>query len=143
MEPNEDTVEEIAETVERPKITPPVIAVSEVTKPLTSNIPETIPEPTPVNSEIWQQVTQAWEEYFGKGKKSNITIAVTVIAAIPILIATSALLDFLNKLPLLPSVFELVGFGYSGWFVYRYLLLANTREELIEAIAAWKQKVFG
>jgi hypothetical protein len=36
-----------------------------------------------------------------------------------------------------------VGFGYSGWFIYRYLLLANTRKELTDAIATWKNKVFG
>jgi len=41
------------------------------------------------------------------------------------------------------SIFELVGFGYSVWFIYRYLLLANTRQELTDAIAAWKNKVLG
>jgi hypothetical protein len=59
------------------------------------------------------------------------------------LIATSTLVDFLNKLPVLPSVFELVGFGYSVWFAYRYLLLADTRKELVDGLNAWKNKVFG
>jgi len=96
-----------------------------------------------ISNDVWKQVTQLWDEYFGEDKKSNITIAIIVITAIPLLLTASALLDFLNKLPLLPSVFELVGFGYSGWFIYRYLLLANTRKELIDAIATWKNKVFG
>lgn len=99
--------------------------------------------PLQTNNEIWEQVTQKWDEYFGEGKKSNLTIAIAVISSIPLLVAASALLDFLNKLPLLPSVFELVGFGYSAWFVYRYLLLANTRKELIDVITAWKNQVFG
>ena len=143
MEPNETIVEAVSETVEMPKVTNPVIVTPESTKPLTTHVAEISSQPIEVTNELWQQVTQAWEEYFGEGKKSNLTIAVIIVATIPILIAVFALLDFLNKLPLLPSVFELVGFGYSGWFVYRYLLLANTREELIEAIATWKQKVFG
>ena len=143
MEPNETIVEAVSETVEIPKVTNPVIVTPESTKPLTTHVAEISSQPIEVTNELWQQVTQAWEEYFGEGKKSNLTIAVIIVATIPILIAVFALLDFLNKLPLLPSVFELVGFGYSGWFVYRYLLLANTREELIEAIATWKQKVFG
>ena len=143
MEPNETIVEAVSETVEMPKVTNPVIVTPEPTKPLTTHVAEISSQPIEVTNELWQQVTQAWEEYFGEGKKSNLTIAVIIVATIPILIAVFALLDFLNKLPLLPSVFELVGFGYSGWFVYRYLLLANTREELIEAIATWKQKVFG
>ena len=143
MEPNETIVEAVSETVEMPKVTNPVIATPDSTKPLTTHVAEISSQPIEVTNELWQQVTQAWEEYFGEGKKSNLTIAVIIVATIPILIAVFALLDFLNKLPLLPGVFELVGFGYSGWFVYRYLLLANTREELIEAIATWKQKVFG
>ena len=143
MEPNETIVEAVSETVEMPKVTNPVIVTPESTKPLTTHVAEISSQPIEVTNELWQQVTQAWEEYFGEGKKSNLTIAVIIVATIPILIAVFALLDFLNKLPLLPGVFELVGFGYSGWFVYRYLLLANTREELIEAIATWKQKVFG
>ena len=143
MEPNETIVEAVSETVEIPKVTNPVIVTPESTKPLTTHVAEISSQPIEVTNELWQQVTQAWEEYFGEGKKSNLTIAVIIVATIPILIAVFALLDFLNKLPLLPGVFELVGFGYSGWFVYRYLLLANTREELIEAIATWKQKVFG
>ena len=143
MEPNETIVEAVSETVEIPKVTNPVIVTPEPTKPLTTHVAEISSQPIEVTNELWQQVTQAWEEYFGEGKKSNLTIAVIIVATIPILIAVFALLDFLNKLPLLPGVFELVGFGYSGWFVYRYLLLANTREELIEAIATWKQKVFG
>ncbi|KAF0909647.1 hypothetical protein E2562_000012 [Oryza meyeriana var. granulata] len=28
----------------------------------------------------------------------------------------------LDSVPLLPNILELVGLGYSGWFVYRYLL---------------------
>ena len=143
MEPNETIVEAVSETVEMPKVTNPVIVTPESTKPLTTHVAEISSQPIEVTNELWQQVTQAWEEYFGEGKESNLTIAVIIVATIPILIAVFALLDFLNKLPLLPGVFELVGFGYSGWFVYRYLLLANTREELIEAIATWKQKVFG
>ena len=118
-----------------------------ISETVTTTVEPTVEIATPaisnVSNDVWKQVTQLWDEYFGEGKKSNLTIAIIVITTIPLLIAASALLDFLNKLPLLPSVFELVGFGYSGWFVYRYLLLANTRKELTDAIATWKNKVFG
>ena len=115
-----------------------------ISETVTTTVEPTVEIATPaISNDVWKQVTQLWDEYFGEGKKSNLTIAIIVITTIPLLIAASALLDFLNKLPLLPSVFELVGFGYSGWFVYRYLLLANTRKELTDAIATWKNKVFG
>ena len=149
MEPQETTVEAIAENVAE-TVEVASVAKNEIAVPIAATTPaaRTIKINPPasenrVSSDIWKQVTQLWEEYFGEGKKDNLTLAIIVSAAIPLLIATSALLDFLNKLPLLPSVFELVGFGYSAWFVYRYLLLANTRKELIEAIAAWKNKVLG
>jgi glutamyl-tRNA synthetase len=122
-----------------------LVSASEPAKFITELSTEVdIPQHTPqITTDIWKQVRATWEEYFGEGKKSNVRIALAVIVAIPTLIAISALLEFLNKLPILPSVFELVGFGYSIWFVYRYLLLANTRKELTDAIAAWKNKVFG
>jgi hypothetical protein len=140
------TAESVVETVAAPlpiAIAPPT-PTENVTIDLTPSTAPTVEVATPqIPNDIWKQITQLWDEYFGEGKKSNLTIAIIVITAIPLLIAASALLDFLNKLPLLPSVFELVGFGYSGWFIYRYLLLANTRKELTEAIATWKNKVFG
>ena len=140
--------EVIVETLKTPVPLP--IAIKEpspstiISETVTTTVEPTVEIATPaISNDVWKQVTQLWDEYFGEGKKSNLTIAIIVITTIPLLIAASALLDFLNKLPLLPSVFELVGFGYSGWFVYRYLLLANTRKELTDAIATWKNKVFG
>jgi len=158
MEPKENTVEEMAEDLaETLEVTS---AAAETIKPLTATTPVTstseaiqaITNATatpPVDNalqgsfDLLKQVKELWEEYFGEGKKNNRTLAIAIIATIPIFITTSELLGFLNKLPVLPSVFELVGFVYSVWFVYRYLLLANTRKELIDGITAWKNKVFG
>jgi hypothetical protein len=139
MEPKEDNVEaiaeELAETVKPVTSTPETVAMTAASTSVDDSLK--------ISSDLWEKVKQLWEQYFGEGKKSNLTLAIIIIATIPILIATSTLVDFLNKLPLLPSLFELVGFGYSVWFIYRYLLLADTRKELINGINAWKQKVFG
>ena len=149
MEPKDTTVEETAESVVEPtpihvttpEETNPVVSPSESTSSVTAPTTEVA---TPhLTNDFWKQVTQLWEQYFGEGKKSNLTLAISIVASIPLLIATSTFLELLNKLPLLPSIFELVGFGYSVWFVYRYLLLANTRKELIDGISTWKHKVFG
>ncbi|MFM7887015.1 MAG: CAAD domain-containing protein [Pseudanabaena sp.] len=159
MEPQETTVEAATESLVEPVEVAAKSSVLETTKPATKPV-VSAPEPaksttepsaevalpqntSQLTTEIWDKVSATWQEYFGEGKKANVTIALTVIAAIPVLIAASTLLEFLDKLPILPSVFELVGFGYSIWFVYRYLLLATTRRELINTITAWKNKVFG
>ncbi|KAK2359973.1 protein CURVATURE THYLAKOID 1B, chloroplastic [Trifolium repens] len=35
---------------------------------------------------------------------------------------SSTLVGAINSVPFLPKIMELVGLGYTGWFVYRYLL---------------------
>jgi hypothetical protein len=37
-----------------------------------------------------------------------------------------------RRLPQLPKLMELVGLGYTAWFVYRYLLFKDSREELVK-----------
>uniref|UniRef100_A0ACD5GQJ7 CAAD domain-containing protein n=1 Tax=Desertifilum tharense IPPAS B-1220 TaxID=1781255 RepID=A0ACD5GQJ7_9CYAN len=51
--------------------------------------------------------------------------------------------DAINDIPLLAPFFELVGIGYSAWFVYRYLRLASTRQELANKIQGLKDDVVG
>ena len=48
-----------------------------------------------------------------------------------------------NSIPVLPKVMELVGLGYSSWFVYRYVLYKDSRAELVEQFDALKNKVSG
>ena len=149
----EATTESLVETVNTEKDIPLLTAAPEETRPIivsaASEPAQSVADSTPkadtleVTNQLWEQVTQKWEEYFGEGKKSNLTITIAAIAIIPLLIAISAFLNFLNNLPLLSSVFELVGFGYSAWFIYRYLLLASTRKELTDMVDAWKNEVLG
>ena len=49
----------------------------------------------------------------------------------------------INSIPVLPKVMELVGLGYSSWFVYRYVLYKDSRKELVEQFDALKNKVSG
>ncbi|MDJ0635305.1 MAG: CAAD domain-containing protein [Xenococcaceae cyanobacterium MO_188.B29] len=54
-----------------------------------------------------------------------------------------AILDAINDIPLLAPLFELVGIGYTGWFVYRYMLKESTRQELGSELDALKTQVLG
>lgn len=153
----ETTAKNVVDTVAVEKISKSVVAaegISSLSSPTSLNIPEPAAiDNTPTSSneamplsskiEILEQIAQLWQQYFGEGKKSNLILAIILIATIPLLATVSSLLDFLNKIPLLPSLFELVGFGYSVWFVYRYLLFAHTRKEITDAIANWKQQIVG
>ncbi|PWA35936.1 cyanobacterial aminoacyl-tRNA synthetase, CAAD domain-containing protein [Artemisia annua] len=54
---------------------------------------------------------------------------------------SSVVIGAINKVPLLPNIMELVGVGYSGWFVYRYLLFESTRKELATSIESLKKEI--
>lgn len=63
--------------------------------------------------------------------------------AIVALWLTSVVVGAINAVPLLPKIMELVGLGYTGWFVYRYLLFKESRKELASDIETLKKKITG
>ncbi|XP_062233117.1 protein CURVATURE THYLAKOID 1A, chloroplastic-like [Phragmites australis] len=63
--------------------------------------------------------------------------------AIVALWLTSVVVGAINSVPLLPKLLELVGLGYTGWFVYRYLLFKESRKELATDIDSLKKKIAG
>jgi hypothetical protein len=56
---------------------------------------------------------------------------------------SSSIVGAINAVPLLPKIMELVGLGYTGWFVYRYLLFKSSRKELVQDIEELKGKITG
>uniref|UniRef100_A0ACD5ZRE4 Uncharacterized protein n=1 Tax=Avena sativa TaxID=4498 RepID=A0ACD5ZRE4_AVESA len=56
---------------------------------------------------------------------------------------TTVVVGAINSVPLLPKLLELVGLGYTGWFVYRYLLFKESRKELATDIEGLKKKIAG
>ena len=79
---------------------------------------------------------------FNTYKQPLITIGLIVAAFVAVKIVL-AVLDALNDIPLIAPTFELIGIGYSAWFVYRYLLKASNRQELTNEITALKTQVVG
>jgi len=64
-------------------------------------------------------------------------------AALVALWVSATVVDAIDSVPLLPKVLEFIGFGYTVWFVYRYLLFKGSREELATAIEKLKQEITG
>ncbi|XP_076952631.1 protein CURVATURE THYLAKOID 1A, chloroplastic-like [Bidens hawaiensis] len=56
---------------------------------------------------------------------------------------SSTIVEAINGVPVIPKFLELVGLGYTGWFIYRYLLFKSTRKELTDDIEALKKKIIG
>ena len=80
--------------------------------------------------------------FYNKYKQPLIFAAVFVAAVVAVKVVL-AVLDALNDIPLVAPSFELIGIGYSTWFVYRYLLKASTRKELTNEIQGLRSQVVG
>jgi hypothetical protein len=81
-------------------------------------------------------------DFFGEYKRPIVTIGLIIASLIAVKLLL-AVLSAINDLPLFSSLFELVGMGYSAWFVWRYLLKASTREQLATDFSALKEQVLG
>ncbi|MGB3655195.1 MAG: CAAD domain-containing protein [Rivularia sp. (in: cyanobacteria)] len=80
---------------------------------------------------------------FYKAYKTPIIGLAVFLASFVALRVVLAMLAAVNDIPLVSPVFELIGIGYSGWFIFRYLLKAPTRKELAVEIDSFKKQVLG
>ncbi|KAI4372329.1 hypothetical protein MLD38_010572 [Melastoma candidum] len=88
--------------------------------------------------ELLTDLKQKWDALENKS-----TVILYGGGAIVALWLSSVLVGAINSIPLLPKIMELVGLGYTGWFVYRYLLFKSSRKELAEDIEGLKKKIAG
>ena len=80
--------------------------------------------------------------FFADYQKPLVTIGLILAGGISIKVMLGVL-EALNDVPLVAPVFELIGMGYTGWFIYRYLLKASTRQELLTEVDSFKEQVVG
>jgi hypothetical protein len=75
-----------------------------------------------------------------KGPLGVIGLIVGTLVAVRLVLA---LLDAIDDIPLVAPALELIGLAYTGWFVYRYLLTASSRQELSEQVGQIKEQILG
>lgn len=93
-------------------------------------------------SYVLAQLPEILSDFFNQYQRPLITLGLLFGGIITVKL-TLAILNAINDIPLLAPTFELVGIGYSAWFVYRYLLKAENRRELSQEIDVLKQQVVG
>ncbi|MQL41370.1 hypothetical protein EI012_26030, partial [Escherichia coli] len=89
-------------------------------------------------NELFTDLKEKWDAVENKS-----TVLLYGGGAIFFVWLSSILVGAVNSVPLLPKILELVGLGYTGWFVYRYLLFKSSRKELATDIEALKKKIAG
>ena len=115
-----------------------------------------LPPPQPstgISDTQWQQYGERIAEFlqslpkyvtsFVENNKGPLGTIGIILGSLVTVKLTLALLDAINDIPLVAPTLELIGIGYAGWFVYRYLLTAATRRELSEEIKTLKNQVLG
>ncbi|NES66376.1 MAG: valine--tRNA ligase, partial [Okeania sp. SIO2D1] len=75
--------------------------------------------------------------------RQPIIVLSALLALIIIFRAISGTLHGLNKIPLVLPIFELIGLGYTIWFIFRFLLKSTTRRELQNVCQNMIEQVFG
>ncbi len=129
----------------------PETQVETGTSPFNSEAPG--PMATPEAEQPWQEWVQPVTDFlsdlpdelgkfFSDYKQPLVTVGLIVAAFITVKL-TFALIGAINEIPLLAPIFELVGISYTAWFVYRYLLKASNRSELVGEFEALKSQVLG
>lgn len=103
----------------------------------------------PQLQELWDKVSGVLgnlpdyvTEFFQEYKRPLITVGLIFAAIISVKLLL-AILGAVNEIPLLAPTFELIGLGYSGWFVYRFLLRDANRQELTDNLLSLRDQVLG
>ena len=104
----------------------------------TLDAPDWLKQTTKIVAELPSYLGQIYQE-----NKGIVTILGLFFGAIVALKLVFALLFAVNEIPLLAPTFELVGIGYTTWFVWRYLLQAAARDELAGEINDLKSEILG
>jgi len=108
---------------------------------------------SPLSDQPWQEWLQpVWEilgkipeytgEFFSNNQQPLISIGLIVLGIVSVKILV-AVLDAIDDIPLLAPSLQLIGLGYTAWFVWRYLWKASNRQELVSELDALKNQIFG
>ncbi|BDI17056.1 hypothetical protein ANSO36C_28580 [Nostoc cf. commune SO-36] len=109
--------------------------------------------PASKNEEQWQKIGKQISiflakipEYTGRfyqEYKSLIVSFALLVITVTALRIFLAVLNAINDIPLLSPFLELIGLGYTIWFIFRYLLKDSTRQELAAEIRLLNKQTLG
>lgn len=93
-------------------------------------------------SDFLAQLPENLGKFFTQYQKLIVTL-VLIASALVTLKVIFAILDAVNDIPLVYPFFQLVGLGYTTWFVFRYLIKASTRQELAAQLQSITKETTG
>ncbi|WP_009632560.1 CAAD domain-containing protein [Synechocystis sp. PCC 7509] len=85
------------------------------------------------------QLSENLGSFFGENQQLLINLGL-IFGAIIAFRVSLAVIAAINEIPLVAPTFELVGIGYSIWFISRFLLNTSNRQELGQKIQGFLDK---
>ncbi len=151
--PAEETVENIAETDAETgsnlePLTDQAIADSIQASLQDDSIPSTIEPIKPIEptigrySDFSARLVNFWQEFSQSSQPFLVSLA-WVLGALVALRILAAIVNAVNGIPLLAPLFQLIGAGYTVWFINRYLLKHSTRQELSQKVKSFTGQTLG
>ena len=119
---------------------------------LSTETPGAITNPSPADQPVTQWVDMGKDflskildyvtDFISDNEKLLINLLLFFLAIVAVRVIL-AVLAAINDFPLLSPLFELIGLGYTTWFVYRYLWKESSRKELKDEFEVLKSQVMG
>lgn len=112
------------------------------TKPKSAPTESAVQEYLSIGTNFLTQIFDILKKVIDSNQKLLVNLLLIFLGIIAVKV-TLAIISAINDIPLLAPTFELIGLGYTGWFVYRYLLTNSSRQELGQEFEALKNQVMG
>jgi len=106
-----------------------------------------------IKDQPWQELADTFVDFLAKvptyvgnffsDYRQPLVTLLLIASSIVTIYITLAVLDAIDDIPLLSPILELVGLGYTAWFIYRYLWKAENRQELWQEFEAFKAQIVG
>jgi hypothetical protein len=92
--------------------------------------------------ELLADLPEGLGRFFADYRSQLITIGLLFGSFIGVKV-TLALLSALNEIPLVEPSLEIIGLGYTSWFIYRFVIKADNRQELSTKYHGFKDQILG
>ena len=140
----ESNTPEVVETIETTDTTLSNESAGVITSKPAKTVPadNAVQEYLNIGTSFLTQIFDILKDVIDSNQKLLVNLLLIFLGVIAVKV-TLAIISAINDIPLLAPTFELVGLGYTGWFVYRYLLTNSSRQELGQEFKSLKNQVLG
>jgi len=132
------TIDAAVETVEKGAQSSEVVEYTAVAEPSAAEWQQLLDESAQFLTDLPEYMGNFFTEY----QKAIVTLGLLGSVLLTGRI-TMAVLDTINQVPMLGELFEVIGFLFTLWFVFRNLLFAENRQEIAEQVELLRLDVAG